>query len=265
MSIIIANNFGNLHIANIKEFKNNQIEDNLVVNELVPKLNMCEISVQKATSPSDLLLSYLNESVIDYFGDVENSKFSFNSDIDLNNLIVIASSLKQSKDCTQSLQKDLVSSDFSEKYFNVEKKLDYESNCDFSSVTVEADCKTSKEFCEQIATSYLIKFDEIKVDSPNYMPEYNLQNNKHLLKDINKLPIEFRQSYLELYKACSEKEIDYDKVIEKASACKVNLSRYLYNQDLKDNSIQDKQAQSNLVVQSNNNLQAQSDHKSRSR
>lgn len=263
MSIIIANNYGNLHIANIKEFKNNQIEDNLVVTELVPKLNMCEISVQKATSPSDLLLSYLNESVIDYFGDVENSKFSFNSDIDLNNLIVIASSLKQSKDCTQSLQEDLVSSDFSEKYFNVEKKLDYESNCDFSSVKVEANCITCKDFCEQIAASYLIKFDEIKVDSPNYMPEFNLQNNKHLLRDINELPIEFKQSYLDLYKSCSKKEIDYDKVIEHASACKVNLSRYLYNQDFNLNSIQDNQTKNDLSVQ--NNSQAQSDHKSRSR
>ena len=263
MSIIVANNYGNLHIANIKEFKNNQIEDNLVVNELVPKLNMCEISVQKATSPSDLLLSYLNDSVIDYFGDVENSKFSFNSDIDLNNLIVIASSLKQSKDSTQSLREDLVSSDFSEKYFNVEKKLDYESNCDFSSVKVEANCITCKDFCEQIAASYLIKFDEIKVDSPNYMPEFNLQNNKHLLRDINELPIEFKQSYLDLYKSCSKKEIDYDKVIEHASACKVNLSRYLYNQDFNLNSIQDNQTKNDLSVQ--NNSQAQSDHKSRSR
>ena len=70
MSIIIANNYGNLHIANLKEFKNNQIEDNLVETEIVPKLNMCELSVQKATLPSDLLLSYLIDSVIDYFGDV---------------------------------------------------------------------------------------------------------------------------------------------------------------------------------------------------
>lgn len=264
MSIIIANNYGNLHIANIKEFKNNQIEDNLVVNELVPKLNMCEISVQKATSPSDLLLSYLSESILDNSGKVANySQFSSDSDRVLNDLIVIANAFKQSKDCTQPLQEDLVSSDFSEKYFNVEKKLDYESNCDFSSVKVEANCITCKDFCEQIAASYLIKFDEIKVDSPNYMPEFNLQNNKHLLRDINELPIEFKQSYLDLYKSCSKKEIDYDKVIEHASACKVNLSRYLYNQDFNLNSIQDNQTKNDLSVQ--NNSQAQSDHKSRSR
>ena len=95
------------------------------------------------------------------------------------------------------------------------------------------------------------------------MPEFNLQNNKHLLRDINELPIEFKQSYLDLYKSCSKKEIDYDKVIEHASACKVNLSRYLYNQDFNLNSIQDNQTQNDLSVQ--NNSQAQSEHKSRSR
>lgn len=265
MSIIIANNYGNLHIANVKEFKNNQSEDDLVVNELVPKLNMCEIAVQKAASSSDLLLSYLSESILDNSGKVANySHFSSDSDRVLNDLIVIANAFKQSKDCTQPLQEDLVSSDFSEKYFNVEKKLDYESECAFTSVTVEDDCKTSKEFCEKIASRYLLDFDEIEVDSPNYMPEFNLQNNsKHLLKQINHLPLELKPSYLELYKSCSAKEIDYNKVIEHASACKVNLSRYFDHEDLKLNSIQDKQSQNDLLVQ--NNLQFQSEHKSRSR